>query len=257
MNIPETWQSLHHWLVDQPPVDINERIEAVWSVDMHNHLIPGVDDGVTTLDETIMCLRQYADWGIRQVVCTPHISQDYHPNTTEQLILRLDAIQQATTEAGLPIKLTLAAEYLLDEEFDRLLQADQLLSFGPARYVLIETGWAAPPQQLSQWLFTMQLKGYTPVLAHPERYRYYQAEPHLLKQLREQGCLLQLNLMSLMGRYGTKTKQFAHQLLRERCISFVGSDLHRPADLSSLQRVFTTSVHKYLQNQPLLMDQLT
>lgn len=250
MQLSASWRAIHRWFVP-PPVSIRARIEAVWTVDMHNHLLPGVDDGITTLDDTLTCLRQYVDWGIRQVVCTPHVSQDYYPNNSSHLADRLAFVQQAVDEAGLPIRLTLAAEYLLDEAFDRLLQRDELLCFGAARYVLIETGWAAPPQQLDHWLFTMQLKGYTPVLAHPERYRYYQNEPYLLKQLRAQGCLLQLNLMSLVGRYGSRTKRFAHELLQEQCISFVSSDLHRPSDLAALHDVFTSSSYQYLQNQPL------
>ena len=240
------WQQIQRWFGKgpvQPPVA--ERVTEFWPADMHNHLIPGVDDGVATLDESLTCLRQYADWGIRRVICTPHISQDYHPNTAGQL---LEAVQRVQ----LPIELSVSAEYLLDEQFDQLLRRDELLPFGPKQYVLIETGWAAAPRQLDQWVFDLQRKGYTPVLAHPERYRYYQSEPYLLKQLRAQGCLLQLNLMSLAGRYGQKSQKLAHDLLREQSISFVGSDLHRPADLTILQTVFTSSAWAELAKQPLL-----
>lgn len=251
------WQNFQRWLTHPTdPTLIQDRIADVWAVDMHNHLLPGIDDGLKTIEDTLICLRQYADWGIHRVICTPHVSQDYYPNTADQLLQVAGTVQQAIADAQLPITLTVAAEYLLDEQFDQLLHEDQLLCFGPARYVLIETGWAAPPQQLDQWLFTMQLKGYTPVLAHPERYRYYQDDPDQLKQLRAQGCLFQLNLMSLVGRYGSRTQRLALDLLDERCISFVGSDLHRPADLPILQTVFTTSAWQPLQEQPLLLRQL-
>lgn len=229
-----------------------ERVAELWPADMHNHLIPGVDDGLSTLDETLTCLRQYAAWGIRRVVCTPHVSQDYHPNTAGQLREAVKAVQQLIADEQLPIDLSVAAEYLLDEQFDELLRRDELLFFGPKQYVLIETGWAAAPRQLDQWVFDLQRKGYTPVLAHPERYRYYQSEPYLLKQLREQGCLLQLNLMSLAGRYGQKAQKLAQELLREQSISFIGSDLHRPTDLSILQSVFAGSGWQELAKQPLL-----
>lgn len=223
---------------------------------MHNHLLPGIDDGLTSLDDTMACLTQYVEWGIRRVICTPHISQDYYPNTPERIQESVAVVQQAIAEKGLPIELTAAAEYLLDEQFDSLLRSNQLLSFGKARYVLIETGWAAAPLQLDDWLFTMQLKGYTPVLAHPERYRYYQNEPIRLKQLQEQGCLLQLNLLSLVGRYGSKAKALAQYLLQKKAINFVSSDLHRPADLIDLQRVFDGSDWQALSDQPLRMAQL-
>ncbi|MEZ0541033.1 tyrosine-protein phosphatase [Fibrella arboris] len=259
MPLPITRQHIQQWFSQgsfYTPGKCKERMEAIWAVDIHNHLLPGVDDGITTLDETVRCLKQYNDWGVRQVICTPHISQDYYPNTAEQLHVHLALVQQASLDAGLSITVRLAAEYLLDEEFDRLLKANQLLSFGSARYVLIETGWAAPPHQLDDWLFIMQRKGYTPVLAHPERYLYYQAEPYLLKQLRAQGCLLQLNLLSLAGQYGPKAKRLAFDLLREKCISFVGSDLHGHADLATLQTVFNSTTVKHLEVQPFLMHQL-
>lgn len=251
------WESFDRWRTNKPALArIQERVAEVWPVDMHNHLLPNVDDGIRTLDETIHCLRQYAEWGVRRVISTPHISQDYYPNTADKLLQLVPQVQQAIAEANLPIDFTVAAEYLLDEQFDHLLRTDQLLSFGKSQYVLIETGWAAPPRQLSDWLFALQVKGYTPVLAHPERYRYYQTEPHLLKNIRAQGCLLQLNLMSLTGRYGSKTKQFAQALLQENCISLVGSDLHRETDLDVLQTVFTSSAWKPLQRQPLIVEQL-
>jgi tyrosine-protein phosphatase YwqE len=228
----------------------------IWNVDMHNHLIPGVDDGVKTLDDSMTCLRQYTEWGIRRVICTPHVSQDYYPNTVEQILEAAKPIQEAISSEQLPIELSVAAEYLLDEGFERLLHEEKLLSFGSARYVLIETGWASAPYQLDQWLFQMQLKGYTPILAHPERYTYYQQEPYRLTQIREQGCLLQLNIMSLVGRYGKRAQQLAAHLLEEHAISFVSSDLHRPADLPILQSVFSTPAWQKLPGQPLLNEQL-
>ncbi|KAB7733286.1 histidinol-phosphatase [Rudanella paleaurantiibacter] len=233
-----------------------ERMAATWPVDMHNHLLPGVDDGVKTLDETMTCLRQYAQWGIRRVVCTPHISQDYHPNTVALLREKEALVRAAIADAELPITFSVAAEYLLDENFDHQLRTDSLMTFGEAQYVLIETGWAAAPRQLTDWIFAMQVKGYTPVLAHPERYRYYQTEPYLLKQLRAQGCHMQLNLLSLTGRYGSRTQRFAQLLLQEHCVDFLGSDLHREADLACLPAVFTSADWDLLSKQPLVNQKL-
>jgi tyrosine-protein phosphatase YwqE len=253
------WQQLRRWLKPMSSQSVNSTpndVALIWNVDMHNHLIPGIDDGVKTLDDSMKCLRQYAEWGIRRVICTPHVSQDYYPNTAEQIVEAAKPVQEAISSEQLPIELSVAAEYLLDEGFERLLHEEKLLSFGSARYVLIETGWASAPYQLDQWLFQMQLKGYTPILAHPERYSYYQNEPHRLKQIREQGCLLQLNIMSLAGRYGKRAQQLATHLLEERAISFVSSDLHRPADLSALQFAFSTTAWQQISEQPLRFDEL-
>ena len=245
------WKQITHWFSTQRPTD-QTSFADVWPVDLHNHLLPGVDDGLTTMEDTLFCLQKYADWGMKRTICTPHISQDYHPNTNEELRQALQAVEGAVAEANIPIRLDLAAEYLLDESFYEHLESNDLLCFGQERYVLFETGWANAPHQLEQTLFLMQLKGYQPVLAHPERYHYYQAEPHYLGILKEKGCLFQLNLMSLVGHYGKKAQQLAFKLLQAKHINFIGSDLHRPAHLSTIERVFTPTIIDLLEQQPLL-----
>ncbi|MCY7358130.1 MAG: histidinol-phosphatase [Rudanella sp.] len=245
------WEKLTHWLhpSDEP---ISTRMAALWAVDMHNHFVPGVDDGVTTVEETMQCLRQYAEWGIRRVISTPHISQDYYPNTRDQLLLGAETVEQAIAAENLPITFSVAAEYLLDEQFYDLLQNREILSFGTEQYVLVEMGWASAPHHLEQYLFTLQQKGYTPVLAHPERYRFYHDELDKLLDLHEKGCLFQLNLLSVTGRYGRSTQHMAQQLLKAKTIDFIASDLHRPADLEALPGAFTSSLYPLLLQQPLL-----
>jgi len=245
------WDKLTHWL-HSSETPTPDRIVSLWPVDMHSHLVPAVDDGVNTLDETMQCLRQYAEWGIRGVISTPHISQDYYPNTRDQLLAAAQPIEQAIAAENLPLTFTVAAEYLLDEHFYDLLQKRELLSFGPNQYVLIETGWASAPLQFESYLFSLQQKGYTPVLAHPERYRYYHEDIDKLLVLQEKGCLFQLNLLSLTGRYGKAVQHMAQHLLKAKTIQFIGSDLHRPADLAALPGAFTSSLYPLLLQQPLL-----
>lgn len=249
------WRQFAHWLRSPRPT-VQTDFAAIWPVDLHNHLLPGVDDGLTSMEETLFCLRQYADWGIKRVICTPHVSQDYHPNTNDQLQQAVQDVEQAVTEANLPIQIALAAEYLLDETFYEYLERGTLLSFGQQRYVLFETGWVSAPYQLEQSVVLIQLKGYRPVLAHPERYHYYQTEPHHLMTLKEKGCLFQLNLMSLVGQYGKKAQQLAFKLLQTKHINFIGSDLHRPAQLATLESVFTPATIELLEQQPLLNSTL-
>ena len=249
------WKQFTHWLRTQGPTDHTD-FATIWPVDLHNHLLPGVDDGLTTMEDTLFCLQQYADWGMKRVICTPHVSQDYHPNTNEQLRQSLQAVEQAVAETNLPIQVSLAAEYLLDESFYDYLEQGKLLSFGPKQYVLFETGWANAPHQLEQLVFLIQMKGYTPVLGHPERYHYYQTEPHHLMTLKDKGCLFQLNLMSLVGQYGKKAQQLAFKLLQTKHINFIGSDLHRPVHLATLERVFTPATIELLEQQPLLNSTL-
>jgi protein-tyrosine phosphatase len=249
------WQKITHWL--RPSEEsLSDRMAALWPVDVHNHLVPGVDDGVSTLEQSMQCLRQYAQWGVRRVISTPHISEDYYPNSQAHLLKAAEVVQQAIADEGLPLTFSVAAEYLLDDHFDKLLRTGELLSFGTRRYVLIETGWAAAPYQLENNLFTMQSKGYTPVLAHPERYRYYHDDLDKLLALQEKGCLFQLNLLSLTERYGHTVQQQAQRLLKAKAIHFIGSDLHRPSDLDHLPDAFQSTWYSLLKEQPLQTDTL-
>lgn len=258
--VPLSWNSLKSWFgtasqpaattADQPA---EKTTTVFYPFDMHSHLLPGVDDGVKELEDTLTCLTRMAEWGIRHVVTTPHISQDYYPNTTADLQLRAAEVQAAIAERGLPITFVVAAEYMLDELFDERLRAKDLMSFGTDRFVLIETGWASAPRQLEQWLFQMQLYGYTPVLAHPERYRYYHTEEDTLSSLREKGCLFQLNLMSLTGRYGSEVRRMAQRLIRLGWVDMVSSDLHRARDLDTLEAAFNTPEYRQLSHLSLRM----
>ncbi|GAB4050268.1 tyrosine-protein phosphatase [Spirosoma litoris] len=225
-----------------------------WQVDIHSHLLPDLDDGVNSLEETLVCLRQLADWGIHKVVTTPHVSRDWYPNGTSTIQESLTAVQELIIEHELPLTIEVAAEYLLDDFFMESLNKGDLLAFGEKRYLLVETGWSAPPFGLDDMLFRIQTHGYTPVLAHPERYKYYHSDKdkHTLGHLREAGCLFQLNWMSLCGRYGSQVEKQARYLLQNAWVDFIGSDMHRSKDISTMTRLFNSADMKLLEEQPLL-----
>lgn len=227
-----------------------------WQADIHSHLLPGVDDGVVSLEQTLVCLRQLADWGIRHVVTTPHVSQDWYPNTTATLLDGQTTLRALVAEHQLPLTIEVAAEYMLDDLFLDLLRADQLLSFGQQRYVLFETGWASPPNFLNEIIFHLLTQGYQPLLAHPERYTYYHKDPKLLGELHASGCLFQLNWGSLTGRYGRRVEAQARKLLTNQWVDFVGSDLHQPDDLNTLGKLFTSPNYQLLSQQPLRNQEL-
>ncbi|SDM67686.1 tyrosine-protein phosphatase [Siphonobacter aquaeclarae] len=227
-----------------------------WEVDIHSHLVPGIDDGVSSEEEAAECLRQFAEWGIRKVITTPHVSRDWFPNSRDTLLRGKDQLQELTVRHGIPVEIDVAAEYLLDDFFPDLLANKQVLSFGEPRYLLVETAWSSAPLHLTDLIFRIQAAGYTPVLAHPERYKYYQHFEAEISRLRESECLLQLNAMSLMGKYGEQARQQAKVLLKHGWVDFVGSDLHRPADLSRYERIFSVSDFGLLKNQPLRNETL-
>lgn len=220
---------------------------------MHSHLLPDVDDGIRTAEDALTCLRQFAGWGIQHVVTTPHISQDMFPNTSVLLRTVGDEIRTQIEAEQLPLTFHVAAEYMMDELFAKRLGQNDLLSFGLERYVLIETGWASLPLQLNTWLFQLQVQGYKPILAHPERYPYFREKIEALADLRQQGCLLQLNLMSLAGRYGPEVRRMAQTLIQHGLVDFVSSDLHQPRDLALLEKAMLTPDYQELCQLPLCL----
>lgn len=227
-----------------------------WQTDIHSHLVPGIDDGVADLDQTLVCLQQLADWGIKHVITTPHVNRDWYPNTSETLRDSRAILQNLVAENALPLTIDVAAEYLLDDFFPQLLEADDLLSFGAERYILIETGWSAAPNFMEDILFRIQTKGYQPILAHPERYKYFHENMPGLAKLRDAGCLFQLNWPSLTGQYGGSVQKQARRLLDLEWVDFIGSDIHRPASLEALAKLFSTPDYRKLSQQPLRNQRL-
>ncbi|GAB3993283.1 capsular polysaccharide biosynthesis protein [Spirosoma daeguense] len=227
-----------------------------WSVDIHSHLLPGLDDGVKDTDQALTCLTQLAEWGIQKIITTPHISGDWYPNSTSTIRQMRATLEILIDKHQLPLSVEVAAEYLIDDFFFDLLQAGDLLTFGDKRYLLIEAGWAWGPNNIDDLIFRIQTHGYTPILAHPERYKYYHNDKQTLPHLHENACLFQLNWMSLVGRYGADIQKQARYLLQEGLVDFIGSDLHHPRDLKDMARLFSSDDLKLLQQQTLLNDTL-
>lgn len=197
--------------------------------DWHCHILPGVDDGVRTMDEALAILAFYGQLGVKSVWLTPHIMEDI-PNTTARLRERFDELKMAYHGN---VQLHLAAENMIDNLFEERLKQDDLLPLGEdSRHLLVETSYFTPPMNLYDTLECIKAKGYHPVLAHPERYVYMNdADYNKLKGI---GVKLQINLFSLNGLYGNEVKKRAERLLRENKYDLSGTDLHRLAVLKDL-----------------------
>ncbi|MBO4340429.1 MAG: capsular biosynthesis protein [Bacteroidales bacterium] len=190
--------------------------------DYHSHVLPGVDDGVRTVEESLSVLERLAGEGVEQLWLTPHIMEDV-PNTTENLKQRFEALRQQYKG---PIVLHLAAEYMMDSLFMERLEADDLLPLGEERrHILVETSCWNPPMDIYGILERIRSKGYFPVLAHPERYFYMSSKDY--KTLHSSGVVLQLNLPSLGKAYGSEVYKKARWLLRHGLYTIAGSDIHR------------------------------
>ncbi|MCR5560410.1 MAG: capsular biosynthesis protein [Bacteroidales bacterium] len=187
--------------------------------DSHSHILPGVDDGVREMETSLSILHHYEKLGISEVWFTPHIMEDV-PNTTEDLKARFEQFKK---EYDGPVKLHLAAEYMMDYAFEQRLADRDLLEHGPGR-VLVETSYLEPPAGLDNILFNIQAAGYTPILAHPERYLYMDMGKY--PKLHELGILFQLNWGSLGGLYGKHVQERAFRLLKDGLYDMSGSDIH-------------------------------
>lgn len=197
--------------------------------DWHCHLLPGVDDGVQTMEETLQVLSLYEQSGVEKVWLTPHIMEDM-PNTTALLRERFAELQAAYTG---PIKLRLASENMLDNLFEERLGKNELLPLGEdGRHLLVETSYFNPPMGLSNILLRIKTKGYVPVLAHPERYNYMDENDYL--QLKSINVKFQLNLFSLAGAYGTGVRKKAEWLMKKGLYDITGTDIHSFATFNNV-----------------------
>ena len=189
--------------------------------DCHSHLLPGVDDGVGTLDESLRILDMMEKHGVRKVWLTPHIMEDI-PNETVTLQEKFQELKRSYNGT---LELALAAEYMMDNLFEERLEKDDLLPLEEGkRYLLVETSYFNPPMELLSVLQRIQKKGYHPLLAHPERYEYMQMMDY--KTLKKNQISFQLNIPSLVGMYGKHIEKKAKILLKAGMYDLGGNDVH-------------------------------
>jgi len=205
------------------------------SVDLHSHLIPGIDDGAQNMDQSISMIRELVNLGFQKIITTPHIHPRY-PNTSELIMEGLSKLQVQINRLKIPIEIEAAAEYFVDETFYEGLNNDKpLLAFG-GRYVLVESSFINKPVFFDGVMFDLIAKGYKPILAHPERYQFLGGSIQWLRELKEMGVLFQITLGSVAGYYGEKPKQVSKQLISKKMVDFLGSDLHRESHLPYLEK---------------------
>lgn len=225
---------------------------SMLGADMHSHFIPGIDDGAKTIEDSVAMITALYNMGYKKVVTTPHIMGDFYRNTPEIILGGLEKVRAALKNAGVPIQVEAAAEYYLDFDFERKLDQEKLLTFGD-KYVLFEISYMNPPDNLGNIIFKLQTAGYKPVLAHPERYPYWKNEFERFEQIKDKGCLLQMNINSLTGYYSHDTKRLAEMMIEKGMVDFVGTDCHHIGHIELIKKVvYEKPLHKLLQSGRLL-----
>lgn len=216
-------------------------------IDIHSHIIPGIDDGAKTVEASFELLKKMNDLGIENFVFTPHIMEGVWENSSEKIKNHFNLLQAhlATTELK-ELSIRYAAEYMLDHNFGALLKEKDILPIKDT-YILVEMSYLNPPLNIYEILFDIQIAGYQPILAHPERYNFLHNNFSEYQKLKEAGCLFQVNLLSLTPYYGKQVQKIASELLKNNLIDFAGSDLHHEKHFTALKTVHLSKDYKQLQ----------
>jgi len=232
------------------------------AVDMHSHILPGLDDGLKELNQSISLIIQLKELGYKKLIFTPHILSDLYPNTRETILPKLDLVRETLTKQNIPVQIDAAAEYMIDHDFSQLVsksKRDDLLTINK-KYILVEMSYLAPSPNFESVIFDLRMLGLIPILAHPERYSYFHRQFEQYDRFKELGCRLQVNLLSLSGAYGPDVKKAAEKLFKKQMVDFVGTDMHHERhlsgiiDLASKQDFYATISPAELLNKSLLTN---
>ena len=192
-------------------------------VDMHSHVLPGIDDGAKTPEESIQLIRKMMDLGIQKIIATPHIMIDYYKNTPQTINGALEILKAELEKEKIDIVIEAAAEHYFDETFEERVKKKELMIMGD-NYVLFEFSFISAPPNVIPVVQKLKDLGYKPILAHPERYTYMEMDQ--FKTLHDWGLSFQLNTISLTGYYGRDSKRLAESLIDQQLIDFISSDMH-------------------------------
>lgn len=205
-----------------------------FATDIHCHVIPGVDDGSPDAETSVTLITGLAELGIKRIIASPHIACETFENTPEILDEAQAELDRALSAHGVTdIPVTHAAENRIDDLLQKNLKANNLLVY-PNKYILIENSFVQEPWDLEQIIFDLQIRGYQPIFAHPERFLYYHGKPQRYKELHEK-IPFQINMLSLSGYYGKQVKKIAEEMIDAGMVDFLGTDTHGRRHLESFR----------------------
>lgn len=216
------------------------------SVDMHSHVLPGIDDGAQSVEESVVLIREMMAMGIKKIIATPHIMADYYKNNATTINAALHTLTEYLKTENIDITVEAAAEHYYDEFFNKLIDNNELMLINN-EYVLFELAFTSKPPNVIHTIQKITDKGLIPILAHPERYPYLTLQE--AESMRSWGCRLQLNTISLTGYYGKEVKKSAEALVDAGVVDFISSDMHHPRHAQALKNALETPYLKKLKDE--------
>ncbi len=216
------------------------------AVDMHNHVLPNIDDGADNLNTSLNLIKGYKALGYSKIIATPHTMSDYYPNTKKTILEALNLLNTELKNQNInDIEVKAASEYMVDPEFELMIDSNSPLLTYRDNHILVEMSYLRESDNLNEVLYKLQLKNYQPILAHPERYSFYLDNFERFYALKKNGIKLQLNMLSLTDHYGRKIQKIAKRLLKEGMYDYIGIDTHR---MEHLNKVGDIKISKKIQN---------
>ncbi len=224
-----------------------------FTTDIHCHILPGIDDGSPDAATSVELVERMRRWGITRIFASPHVAYGSFPNTPDTIAASLAELKETLAGGNNDIFISNSAENRIDDLLMHNLDNDTILTL-PGKRILIENSFMQEPWNLDRLIFDLQVKGYSPILVHPERYSYYYTKKDRYEALHSAGAAFQINLLSLAGYYGRDEKRFAEYLIDRGLVDYIGTDLHRHAHADSIDRYLASK--DYLHHRDKLQGRI-
>lgn len=224
-------------------------------VDIHSHILPGIDDGAKNISDSLKIIKKLKNIGYSKLIFTPHVYPGLYNNEIKNISEAYDQVNKKMKDIDL--KIEFAAEYMVDDLLEKKIQNNSIIAI-KNQYVLIEMGFLAASKNIYEIIFELKVRGYFPVLAHPERYLYYSKNLREIYKLKKNGCKFQMNLFSLTGFYGKNVKDFLENLFKNNFIDYVGTDIHNSRQLAEFEKKISVkhiqSIEKTIEKTNLIFN---
>lgn len=225
-------------------------------IDLHSHLIPGIDDGAKTMEDSIMLIKGLRQLGFKKIITSPHIMSGGYNNTPDIILGGRDKVREQIKAQGIDVEFDAWAEYYLDETIMPKIEAKSLLTMGD-NYVLVELSYLMKSFSTTSYFYSLITNGYKVVLAHPERYPYYHSEDlDEYKMLKDHGVFFQVNIASLTGTYGQGARNMAEKMIDNNMVDFIATDLHNTRHLGYINASVKLPYMEKIINYDKLMNKI-